>query len=75
MQPAEEILNIFENIRPLVLRAMNKHPNSRVKAAKELGVSRRTLHRWVRLFNIKEYKHTGRFYIEQPKVKSKLKVA
>lgn len=73
MQPAEEILNIEYNIRPMVLRAMNKFPRSKRQAADALGVSKRQLYRYVKLYDIKKDDDTGQFYFE--KQNSKLRIA
>ena len=49
-----ENLNLAANYRVMSVKALNKHKFKRttVSASKELGVSVRTLQRWMKEFNI-----------------------
>lgn len=50
-------LNIENAERQLVVRALKTHNNNRTKAAKELGISRRTLHRKLNEYGLHETGH------------------
>jgi predicted DNA-binding transcriptional regulator YafY len=47
----EEILNIDYHNKRLMLKALNKHPTVE-EAAKALGISERTLYRWMDEYNV-----------------------
>lgn len=48
-----EILNIEYHKKELVLKALQKFPYSREKAARELGISNRTMSRYKNQYNIR----------------------
>ena len=49
----EESLSLEEKEKDLIKRALQKHRNKRKNAAKELGISERTLYRKIKEYNIK----------------------
>jgi predicted transcriptional regulator len=59
-----ETLNIDYNIRELVLKALNK-TQYRYEAAKLLGVSDRSLNRYMESYNIKYHKLRDVYYISE----------
>ncbi len=53
-QEVEEILNIAEKEKELIIKSLVKHKNKRRDAAKELGISERTLYRKIKEYDIEE---------------------
>ncbi|MFT5973605.1 MAG: transcriptional regulator with PAS, ATPase and Fis domain, partial [Cryomorphaceae bacterium] len=49
----EETLSLEQTERDLIERALRKHNNRRKWAAKELGISERTLYRKIKEYNLK----------------------
>jgi DNA-binding NtrC family response regulator len=54
-QPKEEILSLEKKELELIKRALEKHRGRRRRAAKELGISERTLYRKIKQYNLEEY--------------------
>lgn len=50
---AEENLSIQHKERDLIVKALQKHNGRRKKAAKELGISERTLYRKIKEYDIR----------------------
>ena len=53
MEEVEETLSLQDTERELIRRALAKHKNKRKHAAKELGISERTLYRKIKEYNLK----------------------
>lgn len=53
MEEVEETLSLQDTERELIRRALSKHKNKRKHAAKELGISERTLYRKIKEYNLK----------------------
>ncbi|MBI3233242.1 MAG: sigma-54-dependent Fis family transcriptional regulator [Bacteroidetes bacterium] len=53
--PKEEILSLEKKELELIKRALEKHRGRRRRAAKELGISERTLYRKIKQYNLEEY--------------------
>jgi two-component system, NtrC family, response regulator AtoC len=53
-RPAGGTLSLAESERQMVTRALKLHGGNRTRAAGELGISRRTLHRWLKEFKLQE---------------------
>ncbi|MDG1160144.1 MAG: sigma-54 dependent transcriptional regulator [Flavobacteriales bacterium] len=53
MEEVEETLSLQDTERELIRRALVKHKNKRKHAAKELGISERTLYRKIKEYNLK----------------------
>lgn len=69
MQPAEEILNIDFHIKRLCLIALNRFNGNRDKAAVLLGVSPRTLTRYIRMYHLKRKWEDGFVsYVEEKRL-------
>ncbi len=51
-EPEEESLSLQEKERELIEKALNKHNGKRKLAAKELGISERTLYRKIKQYNL-----------------------
>jgi len=51
-QVIEESLSIEDKEKELIIKALQKHKNNRKKAARELGISERTLYRKIKSFGI-----------------------
>jgi DNA-binding NtrC family response regulator len=49
----EENLSLAEKEKELIIKALEKHGGKRKPAAKELGISERTLYRKIKEYNIK----------------------
>ena len=52
-EEVEETLSLEQTERDLIERALKKHNNRRKWAAKELGISERTLYRKIKEYNLK----------------------
>ncbi len=52
--PVEDILDIAENEKRLIVRALKKHRGRRRNAASELGISERTLYRKIKEYDVEE---------------------
>lgn len=66
MQPTEEILNIDFHVKRLCLRALKKCNGNRDRAAVILGISSRTLTRYIRMYHLKRVWDAGYvFYVEE----------
>ena len=50
----EEVLNIAENEKELIVKALKKHRSRRRDAASELGISERTLYRKIKEYDIED---------------------
>lgn len=48
----EESLSLARKEKELIIKALNKHQNNRKKAAKDLGISERTLYRKIKSYDI-----------------------
>jgi transcriptional regulator with GAF, ATPase, and Fis domain len=53
-QEVEEVLNIAEKEKELIIKSLLKHRNKRRDAAKELGISERTLYRKIKEYDIED---------------------
>lgn len=53
-EEVEENLNIMDNEKELIIKALKKHRGKRKNAAMELGISERTLYRKLKEYNINE---------------------
>ena len=53
-EEVEEVLSLDLLTREVILKALQKHKGRRRKAAKEMGISERTLYRKIKDFNIEE---------------------
>ena len=51
-EPHEETLSIQEKEKELIRKALEKHHGKRKAAAKELGISERTLYRKIKQYNL-----------------------
>ncbi len=52
--PVEDVLDIAENEKRLIVRALKKHRGRRRNAASELGISERTLYRKIKEYDVEE---------------------
>ncbi len=52
VQPAETTLNLYEMEKQLIQKALKKHHGKRRAAAKELGISERTLYRKIKQYQL-----------------------
>jgi DNA-binding NtrC family response regulator len=53
--PAPSDLSVTEAEKQLIVRALKEEGGSRTEAAKKLGMSRRTLHRKLRLYSLEGF--------------------
>lgn len=54
IHPIEETLNLAENEKDFIIKALKKHRSRRRDAASELGISERTLYRKIKEYDIEE---------------------
>ncbi|MBP6624252.1 MAG: sigma-54-dependent Fis family transcriptional regulator [Chitinophagaceae bacterium] len=54
VHPVEEILNLAENEKDYIVKALKKHRSRRRDAASELGISERTLYRKIKEYDIED---------------------
>ena len=52
-EEVEEILSLEETEKELIAKALKKYNNKRKQAAKELGISERTLYRKIKEYNLR----------------------
>ena len=55
-----EILSIPYHTKRLLLKALNSQP-TKLEAAEKLGISERSIHRWIADFKIVQEKTTGKY--------------
>jgi transcriptional regulator with PAS, ATPase and Fis domain len=51
----DESLNLMEKEKEFIIKSLKKHKKKRRDAAKELGISERTLYRKIKDYNLEEY--------------------